>query len=235
MSTSTHFVNKASTNVTIYVDIIQDAGATTPGDPLTGLAYTDMTIYYHRPLAASVALTAATQTVTGIHADGGFVEQDGTNQPGHYRVDLSDAICATGANDAWVTLTSTNSAPHTAHIVLTDVAPEVTVSGTQTFDITGSITGNLSGSVGSVTGAVGSVTGNVGGSVASVTGAVGSVTGSVGSVVGHTPQTGDTFAQLPTNFADMKIEVTTGIVDSNVQKINDVAIIGDGSITPFTV
>lgn len=45
----------------------------------------------------------------------------------------------------------------------------------QTMDITGNITGNLSGSVGSVTGAVGSVTG-----------AVGSVTGSVGSVVGLT-------------------------------------------------
>ena len=41
----------------------------------------------------------------------------------------------------------------------------------QTMDITGDITGNLSGSVGSVTGAVGSVTGAVG----SVTGAVGSV------------------------------------------------------------
>lgn len=51
----------------------------------------------------------------------------------------------------------------------------------QTMNITGDITGNLSGSVGSVTGAVGSVTGNVGGnvvgSVASVVGAVGSVTG----------------------------------------------------------
>ena len=51
----------------------------------------------------------------------------------------------------------------------------------QTMDITGNITGNLSGSVGSVTGAVGSVTGAVG----SVTGAVGSVTGAVGSVTGN--------------------------------------------------
>lgn len=49
----------------------------------------------------------------------------------------------------------------------------------QTMDITGDITGNLSGSVGSVTGAVGSVTGAVG----SVTGNVGgNVVGSVGSV-----------------------------------------------------
>lgn len=46
------------------------------------------------------------------------------------------------------------------------------LSGTQSFNLTGNITGNLSGSVGSVSGAVGSVTGSVG-----------SVTGSVGSVV----------------------------------------------------
>lgn len=59
------------------------------------------------------------------------------------------------------------------------------VAGTGGVDlraaITGNVTGNLSGSVGSVTGAVGSVTGTVG----SVTGAVGSVTGNVGgNVVG---------------------------------------------------
>jgi hypothetical protein len=60
---------------------------------------------------------------------------------------------------------------------------KVLLAGTQTFDNTGTwtgnITGNLSGTVGSVTGAVGSVTGAVG----SVTGAVGSVTGNVGGNV----------------------------------------------------
>lgn len=61
-----------------------------------------------------------------------------------------------------------------------------TLTSPQTFNLTGDITGNLSGSVGSVTGAVGSVTGNVGGSVASVTGAVGSVTGNVGGNVSGT-------------------------------------------------
>lgn len=55
------------------------------------------------------------------------------------------------------------------------------LTSAQTFNLTGDITGNLSGSVGSVTGAVGSVTGAVG----SVTGAVGSVTGAVGSVTGN--------------------------------------------------
>lgn len=91
------------------------------------------------------------------------------------------------------------------------------LSGTQTFNTTGNITGNLSGSVGSVTGAVGSVTGAVGsvvGAVGSVTGNVGgNVTGSVGSLIGHTVQTGDTYAALPTNFNDLSIAVTTGLVD----------------------
>jgi hypothetical protein len=80
------------------------------------------------------------------------------------------------------------------------------LSAAQTFDLTGSITGNLSGSVGSVTGAVGSVTG-----------AVGSVTGAVGSVT-----------------AAVTVDDTTP-VEVNVKQINDVAITGDGSTTPFNV
>ena len=55
------------------------------------------------------------------------------------------------------------------------------LSGTQTFNTTGNITGNLSGSVGSVTGAVGSVTGTVGAalSVSGTVGAAASVTAPV--------------------------------------------------------
>jgi hypothetical protein len=71
-----------------------------------------------------------------------------------------------------------------------------TLSGTQTFNLIGnisgsvaSVTGNVAGSVASVTGAVGSVAGNVSGSVASVTGNVAgstaSVVGAVGSVAGN--------------------------------------------------
>jgi len=55
----------------------------------------------------------------------------------------------------------------------------------QTMNITGNLTGNVSGSVGSVTGAVGSVTGAVG----SVTGAVGSVTAGV-TVTANNDKTG---------------------------------------------
>jgi hypothetical protein len=90
----------------------------------------------------------------------------------------------------------------------------------QTMNITGSITGNLSGSVGSVTGAVGSVTGAVG----SVTGAVGSVTGLTASDVGA----------IKTKTDSLTFTVA-GHVDANVQRINDVAITGDGGATPFNV
>ena len=83
----------------------------------------------------------------------------------------------------------------------------------QTMNITGNITGNLSGSVGSVTGAVGSVTG-----------AVGSVTGlTVADVAAIKAKT------------DGLAFTVAGQVDANVQSINDVTIVGDGSATPFNV
>jgi hypothetical protein len=63
----------------------------------------------------------------------------------------------------------------------------------------------------SVSGAVGSVTGAVG----AVTGAVGSVTGAVGSVT-----------------AAVTVDDTTP-VEVNVKQVNDVALTGDGSATPW--
>jgi hypothetical protein len=88
----------------------------------------------------------------------------------------------------------------------------------QTMDIVGNITGNLSGSVGSVTGAVGSVTGNVGGNVAgsvgSVTGAVGSVTGNVGGNV--TGSVGSLAAQAK---ADVNAEADTALTDIHLDHL----------------
>ena len=115
-------VKKASTDVTVYL-FIQDSSVTT-GAGLTGLAYNSsgLVCYYVRPLAAAAALTLATQTVTGSHADGGFVEVSSANMPGIYRLDLSDAICATGVDSVVVMLKgATNMAPVTLEIQLTNV------------------------------------------------------------------------------------------------------------------
>jgi hypothetical protein len=75
--------------------------------------------------------------------------------------------------------------------------------GTLTANITGSITGNLSGSVGSVTGAVGSVTG-----------AVGSVTGNVGGSVASVATGGITSASFAAGAINAAA-IATGAIDAD--------------------
>jgi hypothetical protein len=118
-------IKKATTDVTLYV-FIQDSSSTT-GAGLTGLAYNtaSLTCYYVRPLGTAAQLTLATQTVTGAHSDGGFVEVSSTNLPGVYRLDLSDAVCATGVNSVVVMLKgAANMAPVVLEIELVAYDPQ---------------------------------------------------------------------------------------------------------------
>lgn len=127
-------LKKAATDVTVYL-FAQDSSKTT-GVGLAGLAYNtaSLTAYYVRPLGSATAITLATQTVTGAHSDGGFVEVDATNMPGVYRLDLPDAVCATGVPSAVVMLKgAANLAPIVLEIQLTDfdlndASPNVTVA-----------------------------------------------------------------------------------------------------------
>lgn len=92
--------------------------------------------------------------------------------------EIADNATVSGTVDANVLSISGDSAAADALESILDGG-----GGTITAGIVGNITGNLSGSVGSVTGNVG---GNVAGSVASVTGNLGgNVAGSVGSVTGN--------------------------------------------------
>lgn len=88
-------INADQTNVTINI-IIKDSS----GDGVTGLVFNSagLTCFYVRPGSTSTQLALVTQTITGVHTDGGFVEIDSTNMPGVYRLDLSDAILASGVN-----------------------------------------------------------------------------------------------------------------------------------------
>jgi len=145
-------LKKGATDVSVYV-FAQDSSVTT-GAGLTGLTFetASLTAYYVRPLGSATAITLATQTVTGAHSDGGFVEVDATNMPGIYRLDLPDAVCATGVPSVVVMLKgAANLAPVLLEIQLTD------------FDLnsTSNAVGSVTGAVGSVTGAVGSVTAGV--------------------------------------------------------------------------
>lgn len=112
---------KGSTDQTILV-FIQDSASTTGGGK-TGIAYnaSGLACYYVRPGSAAAQLTLATQTVTGAHSDGGFVEIDATNMPGVYRLDLSDAILATGVDSVVLMLKGASGmAPLPIEIQLTD-------------------------------------------------------------------------------------------------------------------
>lgn len=87
-------IRAADIDKTIYV-YLEDS---TTGQAKTGLAYNSpgAVASYVLPGAARAAITLATQTVTGAHSDGGFVEVDGTNAKGVYRLDLPDAAIASG-------------------------------------------------------------------------------------------------------------------------------------------
>lgn len=101
-----------ATDQTIDV-FIQDSTSTT-GAGKTGLAYNTASLvcYYRKGATGSAtALTLATQTVGGVHSDGGFVEIDATNMPGMYRLDLSDTIVASAGSVSMMLKGATGMAP----------------------------------------------------------------------------------------------------------------------------
>lgn len=93
-----------STDVTVNIFIMDTTS--TEGDGLTGLVWntSGLTCYYARARTASAQLSLASVAVAGAHTDGGFVEIDSTNMPGWYRLDLSDAVVATGVDTVAVHL-----------------------------------------------------------------------------------------------------------------------------------
>lgn len=104
-------VLKGKTDVTVYV-WIPDSSSTT-GAGRTGLVFdtASLVCYYVRPLGSATQITLATQTVTGAHSDGGFVEVSSTNMPGLYRLDLPDAVCASGVDSVVVMLKGASNMP----------------------------------------------------------------------------------------------------------------------------
>lgn len=119
-------VRKGGVDKTIDI-FIADSSSTT-GAGLTGLAFNSagLACYYRRgATGAATALALATQTVGGAHSDGGFVEISSANMPGWYRLDLSDAIIATGVPYVTMMLRgATNMAPLPLELQLVDFDPE---------------------------------------------------------------------------------------------------------------
>jgi|ERR1700733_1135410 len=122
MTTQTVFVPSGAISVTIDVALVQNAGATSPGNPITGLAYntSSLTCYYRNsPTGTSTAITLATQTVGGAYSSGGFVAVDGTNMPGSYRFDLPNGLVPASGEMNVVFNGAANLATHTVKIIPT--------------------------------------------------------------------------------------------------------------------
>lgn len=96
-------ITAGSTDVSLPIYFVDDDGGTAPGEPTTGLLFSDIetggSASYQRQGAARVDLTLITlASASAAHADGGFILIDDTNMPGTYRVDYPDAAFATGAD-----------------------------------------------------------------------------------------------------------------------------------------
>ncbi len=161
-----------TTSHTEYV-FIQDSSKST-GAGLSGLAYNSsgLTCYYVRTRGSETSVTLASVTETGAWSSGGFAECNTNGKmPGTYRLDVPDAVFATGATRAVLYLQGA-----------TNMAPVVLEYQLCALDINTALS---SQSVSSVSGSVGSVTGDVGGNVK------GNVNGNVaGTVAGVTPYSG---------------------------------------------
>lgn len=119
-------IDEDSTNVSLLV--FADDESSVVGAGLTGLVYdaAGLACYYVRPGSAATQLTLATQTTTGAHSDGGFVEIDSTNMPGWYRFDISDAIVASGVKSTGIHLGgAANMAPVLVEMQVVVAAPSI--------------------------------------------------------------------------------------------------------------
>lgn len=109
------------------VDVFIRDTSQTDGRGLTGLVYNtgSLVAYYHRPGSAAAAITLATlASATAAWSSGGFIAVDGTNMPGLYRLDIPDAVLATGVDEVVIMLRgAANMSVEPIEIQLTSVDP----------------------------------------------------------------------------------------------------------------
>jgi hypothetical protein len=118
------------------------------GLPIAGKVFNDtgLVASYAGSKLARVAITLATQTVTGAYSSGGFVQIDATNLIGWYRLDVPDAALALTADEVVITVIDADGTGD-AHGALVIPIPAATVD-TVTTTLTAADLGNpLSGTL----------------------------------------------------------------------------------------
>ena len=133
-------ITAGSTNVSVYFYIVQDASATSPGEPVTGLLFSDIetggSASYVRQGAARTDLTLITlANASATHADGGFILVDDTNMPGLYRCDYPDAAFVTAVDQVMlqiVVASAKNAVASPIFVEITDIDLRDNVRGGMT-------------------------------------------------------------------------------------------------------
>ena len=120
-------VTAGKTNVSVYFYITGDASHASPGDPITGLLFSDFetggSASYVRQGAARVDLTLKTLgSSSAAHDDGGLILVDNTNLPGVYRVDYPDAAFSTGVDQVILGLVAASANNATIAPLLIDIS-----------------------------------------------------------------------------------------------------------------
>lgn len=122
------------TDYTILVRILTDAGA-----PATGKVYTDIDLAYTRvetdnDVTTADVAPATLASLTATHSDWGFLLVSDTDHPGLYRLDIADAVFASGAWEGAVTITGTGLQSQTVGFILVPVAP---INGVNAYLVAG--------------------------------------------------------------------------------------------------
>ncbi len=214
-----------STSVTVPLFILDSSSTTGAGK--TGLLYNtaSLTAYYVLPAAAAVAITLATQTVTGAYSSGGFVEIDATNMPGWYRFDVPNAAIASGRSSGIHFKGAANMAPLPLEIELT------------AWNNQDGVRGGMTALPNAAAGASGGLVIN-GGNTGTV--ALGGLTTTQLAINGTNTvaQTGDVYPLADTEIAAIKAQTDkftfTGTnVNANAKALNDTPLNGNGSTVPW--
>jgi hypothetical protein len=111
-------IKKGTTSNILYLHL----RSSIDGSSKTGLVYnsTGAVASYVRAGAARTAITLATQTPSGAYSSGGFVEVDGTNAKGLYRLDVPNAAFVTGVDRVIIHIGFTGVREESLQIQLVD-------------------------------------------------------------------------------------------------------------------
>lgn len=227
--TSTIALTGTSISSNALVNMVQVLGST-PVTSAAGTLKADLASIYGTPPVTTAAGVQAVAWDLGRTAN------------------LTSTIALTGTSISSNILVALNQIFGSAPVTTGPGILSAGITGTQTYNITG----NLSGSVGSVTGTVASVTGlnaalldaSVSSRLAAATYTAPLSAAGVRSAVGLASANLDTqFGTVATTTQAAAIQAktdsltftTTGMVDTNLRAIRNIALTGDGSATPFGV